>query len=173
MALPTPDLSDEGRQLPVLGLFFNAEKILPATVLWFDSIKLMLWPNPLTTFHNKSETNQWLALAAQLALLGFAFLRLVQKRPGLILSLAFFYLSILPSSRVLGEAHVFPHLAERNLYMPSVGLTMALAFGLGWLAQKATLRTAVVPVLIAVLGFDTADMGEECFMDQQRPPGPG
>ena len=151
MALLTPGPSKEDQQIPVLGLFFNAEKILPATVVWFDSIRLMLWPDPLTTFHNKSQTNQWLALTAQLALLGFAFLRLLQKRPGLMLSLAFFYFSILPSSRVLGEAQVFPRLAERNLYMPSVGLAIALAFGLFWLAQRATLRTAVAPVLIAVL----------------------
>jgi len=151
MATRMPTGSDQGHGLPVLGLFFNPAAVLPAITVWFDSIKLMLWPNPLLTFHSQIETNQWLALAAQLALLGFAFLRLVQKKPGLFLGLAFFYLSILPSSRIIGELDTPVHLAERYLYMPSVGMSIALAFGLGWLVQKAGHKTAVVPILIALM----------------------
>ncbi len=139
-----------GQGIPVLGLYFSSAKLLPAITVWFDSIKLMLWPNPLLTFHERSSTNQWLALAAQLALLGFAVVLLVQKKPGLFLGLAFFYLAILPASRIIGEAGTLPHLAERYLYMPSVGITIVLAFGLGWLVQRVEVKTAVVPVLLAI-----------------------
>jgi tetratricopeptide (TPR) repeat protein len=145
--------SAEGHGLPVLGLFFNPATVLPAITVGADSIKLMLWPNPLLTFHSQIETNQWLALFFQLALLGFAFFRLVQKKPGLFLGLAFFYLAILPSSRIIGEYDTTAHLAERYLYMPSVGMAIVLAFGLGWLVQKAGLKTAVVLTLIALMSL--------------------
>ncbi len=151
-SLPNPAIRrGGGYRLPVLGLFFNSAKVLPATTVWFDSLKLMLWPSPLSTFHGRSQTNQWLALVSQLALLGFAFFRLVQKKPGLFLGLAFFYLSMLPSSRIIGEFGFPPHLAERYLYMPSIGITIALAFGLGWMVRRVTVKTAVIPVLMAII----------------------
>jgi tetratricopeptide (TPR) repeat protein len=139
-----------GQGIPVLGLYFSSTKLLPAITVWFDSINLMFWPNPLLTFHERSSTNQWLALAAQLAVLGFAAVLLVRKKPGLFLGLAFFYLAILPASRIIGEPGTLPHLAERYLYMPSVGITIVLAFGLGWLVQRVEVKTAVVPVLLAI-----------------------
>jgi len=138
-------------KLPVLGLFFNPGKTLMAVTVWFDSIRLMLWPHPLNTFHSVSKTNQWLALAAQLTLLGFAVLWLMQKRPGLLLGLAFFYLSILPASRIVGELNIPPHLAERYLYMPSVGITIVLALCLGWLLQRIALKTTLIPVLLTLM----------------------
>jgi tetratricopeptide (TPR) repeat protein len=137
--------------LPVLGLYFGLEKILPAFKVWFDSIRLMLWPHPLLTYHGLSETNPWIALAAQLALFGWAVARLVQKKPGLFLGLTFFYLALLPSSRIVGERFIGPHLAERYLYMPSVGMTIVLAFGLAWLVQKFNIKTAAVPILAALV----------------------
>jgi tetratricopeptide (TPR) repeat protein len=75
----------------------------------------------------------------------------VQKRPGLVLGLTFFYLAILPASRIVGERSVGPHLAERYLYMPSIGMVIVLAFGLAWLVQKFNLKTATVPVLAALV----------------------
>jgi len=146
-----PPAAVEKQGLPVLGLYFGAKKVLPAFIVWFDSIRLMLWPHPLLTYHPESGTNLWIALATQCALLGFAIVRLLQNRPGLFLGLMFFYLSILPSSRIIGEQSVGPHLAERYLYMPSIGMTIVLAFGLAWLVQKFSIKTAVVPVLAALV----------------------
>jgi len=137
--------------VPVLGLFFDVSRLLPAVAIWFDSFKLMIWPDPLLTFHPPTETNEWLALISQLALLAFAVFKVTQKRPGLFLGLAFFYLTILPSSRVVGELTVFPHLAERYLYTPSVGMAIVLAFALSWLAQRFTFKAALIPVLAMIM----------------------
>ncbi len=139
-------------RLPLLGMCLDFGNIGPASAVWFDSLKLMLWPHPLLTFHNRPEINEWLALAVQIALLVFAAtLALRKKSPGLLLGLMFFYLAILPASRIVGEAFVGPHLAERYLYMPSAGIAIVLAFGIGWLVQKVSQKQAVITVLTVTI----------------------
>jgi tetratricopeptide (TPR) repeat protein len=149
--IPTKKAAPKRQSMPILGLYYDPGRILPAVTVWFDAIKLTLWPHPLFAFHAPSGTNVWIALISQLALLGFACVKLVQKKPGLFLGLTFYYLSILPASRIVGELNVLPHLAERYLYMPSVGLAIALTFGLSWLVQKFSLKVAVVPVMAVLL----------------------
>lgn len=140
------------QSIPVLGMCADFGKILPASAVWFDGLKLMIWPDPLMTFHNKPDINEWFALAVQVALLVIAaVLALRKKSPGLLLGLMFFYLAILPASRIVGEASVDPHLAERYLYMPSVGIAIVLAFGVGWLTQKSSLKQAVISVLTVMI----------------------
>jgi len=147
----TPTQAGEPRVLPVLGMSFDIGKVLPAVTVWFDSLKLMLWPHPLMIFHGRSETNVWIALTVQLALISAALVGLIQKRPGLILGLAFFYMAILPSSRIIGEANVMPHLAERYLYMSSVGMAIVLGFCLSFLVQRFALKTALVSIFVLLI----------------------
>jgi tetratricopeptide (TPR) repeat protein len=151
LAADTPIRADNGRGVANLGLQINFGVAFHAAAVWFDALKLMLWPDPLSTFYGPSETNRWVALTSHLALLGFAFIRLMQKKPGLILGLAFFYLSFLPSSRIVAESAGGSNLAERYIYMPSVGTAIVLAFGLGWLAQRFTLKTAAVLILVVLI----------------------
>ncbi len=151
MVSSAPVQTSKRQGLPILGLYFDSARILPAFTVWFDAIKLMLWPHPLLAFHRPSATNEWIALISQLVLLGFAFAKLFQKKPGLFLGLAFFYLSLLPASRIIGEFSTPPHLAERYLYMPSVGLAIVLAFGVSWLVQKLSFRIAAASILPVLL----------------------
>ena len=76
--------------VPLLGMCLDFGNILPASAVWFDGLKLMLWPHPLLTFHNRPEINEWFALTVQIALLVFAAtLALRKKSPGLLLGLMF------------------------------------------------------------------------------------
>lgn len=145
--------STVGQQsIPVLGAYLDARNLIRASQIWFDAFSLMLWPDPLLTFHDLTDTNPWLAICAQIALLAFALYRVTQNRPGLFIGLIFFYLAFLPSSRIVGEAGIRPHLAERYLYMPSAGATIMLAFGLAWFAQKFSLkRTVILTVAVLIL----------------------
>ena len=127
----------------------DAGKLLPAVKVWFDSIKLTLWPDPLLASHGESITNGWLAGIAQMALLTVALVLNYRRSPFLLLGLAFFYLTILPPSRIIGGGGALPRLAERHVYTPSVGLTIILAFGLYWLARRFGLKL-VVAVSLAV-----------------------
>jgi tetratricopeptide (TPR) repeat protein len=91
------------------------------------------------------------ALVLQLALLGLAIMGCIQKRYGLIAGLAFFYIALLPASRIIGAMGGVPHLAERYIYLPSVGLAIVLAFGLKWLTQRFDLRAAMAAVFMALV----------------------
>jgi len=129
-------------------IHFDWDHLLAASRIWFDSLKLLVWPHPLQIYHSGFSVNKWTALVLQLALLSLAFVGFKQKRYALMAGLAFFYIAILPASWVM-KGH--PSLAERYIYLPSVGLTIVLAFGLQWLAQRFNLRIATVPVLIALV----------------------
>jgi hypothetical protein len=145
--------SEGDHNVPLLGLVFNLNKILPAVTVWFDSLILIIWPDPLLTFRNPTQTSQWLALSLQAALFAVSIFWLFQKSPGLFLGLTFFYLTMLPASRIIGEHGIYPHVAERYLYMPSIGITITFAFALIWMARRFTFKAAVIPVLLALIAL--------------------
>ncbi len=132
-------------------LYFGWERLLPATRVWFESLRIIVWPHPLQLYHTGFSTKAWIAQVLQLALVIMAIVGFRQKRYGLIAGLAFFYIAMLPASRIIGETGAYPHLAERYIYLPSVGLAIVLAFGLKWLTQRFNLRTAIAAVLMALL----------------------
>ena len=74
--------------------------------MWFDALRLVAWPHPLATLREPSQTPLWLAAATQLALLALCLFAWFRKRPEPILGLLFFYLAILPASRIVGEGAV-------------------------------------------------------------------
>ncbi len=131
--------------------YFRWDRLLLATRVWFESLRIIVWPHPLQIYHSGYSTEAWIAQAVQLALVIMAMVGFRQKRYGLIAGLAFFYIAMLPASRIIGTTGGNPHLAERYIYLASVGLAIALAFGLKWLAQRFNLRTAMAPVLMALV----------------------
>ena len=132
-------------------LSFAWERLLPATRVLFESLKIIVWPHPLQLYHSGYSTRAWIAQVLQLALVIMAIVGFRQKRYGLIAGLAFFYIAMLPASRIIGETGAHPHLAERYIYLPSVGLAIALAFGLKWLTQRFNLRTAMAAAFVALV----------------------
>jgi tetratricopeptide (TPR) repeat protein len=136
-----------------LGLVFDPARIGTAVSMWFDALRLMVWPHPLSTLHGPSTTPLWLAVPVHLALLATALFAWFRKRPELITGLLFFYVAILPASRIVGEGALPPQMMERMLYLPSVGLVIVLAALLSWLSRRAGSRVSVLAVLILVLVF--------------------
>ena len=149
-AAPQPKDARQHRISPVYVVElrnYNPRRLLYAVRLWADALKIVIWPHPLILLHTEPDLNFSSALALQLILLGIAISGLIYKRPALITGLTFFYIAILPASGIVGPLH-HPHLAERFLYVPSAGLIIALAFGLRWLAQRFSLRAAMIPILV-------------------------
>lgn len=136
----TPPLAD-------LGMELGLEKLAPAILLWFEALKLLLWPHPLQIYYDPSRTSVWLALAVQVTILAGALWAYLRKQPLLLVGLAFFYLAILPSSRIISEPGVVAVLSDRMIYLPSVGFFIMIAFGLRWLAQKSSFNAVVVATL--------------------------
>ncbi len=131
--------------------YVNMHKLIAAIKVWFDALVLILWPYPLLVFHGPSHTNVWIALTAQLALIAIAAGYAIRKSPGLLLGLMFFYITILPPSRVVGGGDVLPHLAERYLYTPSVGIAIMLAFGLSFLVTRYSFKAISVSIVVVMM----------------------
>jgi tetratricopeptide (TPR) repeat protein len=120
--------------------------------LWFESFSILLWPHPLSVMHGGvSNFARVAGLMLHLALLSAALYQFRRKRYGLFTGLAFFYIAMLPASRIIGDPDVMPHLAERYLYFPSVGLAVVLAFGLRFLAQRFDVLLLASAVLAATI----------------------
>jgi len=147
-AVPQAEKAEELFSLAQHGMDFSLAKLLPAVGLWFEALKMQLWPHPLQIYYDPSQTGVWLALAAQLAVLAGAVMAYVYKRPLFLIGLVFFYVAILPSSGIIGGPDAYPGLADRIMYLPSVGFVIILAFGLRLLAQNVSFNAAVITTLI-------------------------
>ena len=126
--------------------------LLKTAGAWGQAFKVMLWPHPLKLdYEAPSVFFRWSALVLHLLLIIAALFESRRKRFGLIAGLAVFYIALLPASRFVGTLGYLPELAERYLYFPSVGLAIALAFGLRFLGHRFGLPVALVPAVLAVL----------------------
>lgn len=92
-----------------------------------EGLRLLIFPHPLhAIYHTLGKAGALHALALHGIVL-FAALWAWRTDPGLLLGLAYFYIALLPSSRILtGSASVA--MAERYMYLPSVGLSLGLAY---------------------------------------------
>jgi hypothetical protein len=127
-------------------------RLLRLAGLWYESFKIMLWPYPLSIEHHRIPYSaQMTGVVLNIALVMAAIYLFKHKRYGLITGLAFFYIALLPASRIVGDPGVGAHLAERYLYFPSVGLAIVLAFGLRYLARRFDFLVAASVVLVAVI----------------------
>ena len=152
---PAADLATTGvPAAPVddrVGTLLGPDRWVPWTQTWLVGLRLWLWPNPLMLEHDIRAVPGWLALSSQALLVAAAVYLLVRRRPGLFLSLAWFYAAMLPVTVFMGRYEGTAALYERFLYLPSVGLSLAVGCALLWLADRFSLRAAAVPVLAAIL----------------------
>lgn len=119
-----------------------------ALCLLREGLRLLVFPHPLhAIYHSLGLGGPGHALAIHVLVLGSALL-CFRTAPGFLLGLSFFYLALLPSTRILmGSASA--SLAERYLYLPSVGLSLALALLLkSWTAERGRWLT---PALLGLI----------------------
>lgn len=110
-----------------------------------------LWPYPLRLYYSVHATDLLILLAVfQGILAALAVYLLVKGRPALAVGLAFFYLAMLPASRLISLDSIPPNLQERYLYFPSVGLAITLSFALAYLIQRLDPRKILAGALVLV-----------------------
>lgn len=120
--------------------------------VWLDALRLVVWPRTQLLFHPGPDGAVQIAgMFVHCALLAAALYLYRRNRPGLLTGLAMFYIALLPASRLIGSDGNVPHLAERYLYLPSIGLAVLLAFGLRYLLRRGDRLLAAAPVVLAVL----------------------
>ena len=149
----------EVAELPLRGLVAGERAIvmLAAVPEWF---RLLLWPAHLQAHYGPPAlptgggfgARHWLGLwllIATLALAGWAW----RRAPVVALGLAWAAIALAPVSNLVTATGVL--VAERTLFLPSVGAVLAAGWGIGWLAIRLTGRRmaeAVVAAGLVVLG---------------------
>jgi tetratricopeptide (TPR) repeat protein len=112
-----------------------------------DSLRMLVWPFPFrATYKDYAATDVALGVlihAASAAVFAFALWK--GRLKALAVGLAFAYVSVLPSTRLFTNAEISMAIAERYVYLPSVGLALALALGLVWLRRS---RRSLVPAAV-------------------------
>lgn len=117
-----------------------------------ESLKVIMWPYPLRLYYPSPwDLPFQIYLITQLLLISLSLVMLAKGRPALALALGFFYIAMLPSSRLLTFGYSFPHVAERYLYFPSVGLAIGLLFATRTLLDRFGRKLISSVALIVIL----------------------
>jgi tetratricopeptide (TPR) repeat protein len=131
--------------------------LLDVSAIFGTALKVVMWPHPLQLMYGGlSTTASSLYIGLNLGLVFAALVQVRRRRYAFAAGLAFFYLAMLPASRIIsfgGDSH--PHFAERYAYVPSIGLAILLAFALRALLQRLSPR-AVARIALPVLLVLTA-----------------
>ena len=115
----------------------TGERLLTAVTLWPEYLRLLLFPLDLSADYAPavllvSRSVNAAVVAGAFILGGLAFLAWFSSRhhPLVTLGIGWFFVAVLPVSNLLFPAGIL--LAERTLYLPSVGASLALAGGWNW-----------------------------------------
>ena len=146
-----PFLAAPAEALRGLDLGARALTMLGIVPEWF---RLLVWPVHLRADYSPSEFVASAGFGASeafgLALLvvAVALLWLARRRaPAVTFGLAWFFITILPVSNVLLPTGVL--LAERNLFLPSIGFLLSVGGGIAWLGHRAAAKPVVRLAAIA------------------------
>ena len=145
---------------PVFYGVSDAERVLTAVSVWPEYLRLLIAPLALSTDYgppvlaiSRGVTPEVVAGALVLVALIGAVALGAQRNPPLALGVAWVAVAVLPVSNLIFPVGVL--LAERILYLPSVGAALAVGAGAGWLLANPRARVRKVAVfalpLVAVV----------------------
>ncbi len=147
-----------------------AFRLSNAVVSYAKYILLMFWPNNLAVYYPLPSTGipAWQVIGAGLLLIGITGLCLFERRdrPYLIIGWLWFLVTLVP---VIGFVQVGGQImADRYFYIPSIGLFIALVFGLADLARSWRVTPALsagiaVGVLLILATVTNAQI--QCWRD--------
>jgi len=139
---------------PSIAALSTPTRITTAISLWFQYLRLMLFPNDFSVDYGPavtlpttaSDLDFWLGLGAGVGVLALAAISW-RARPLITLGVAWFAISVFPVSNLFVPIAVW--MAERFLYLPSVGFVFVVAGGVAW-AQERRLGTRRVLLVLLV-----------------------
>jgi len=129
----------------------EGETVLGVAGIWVEAFAVMLWPfEPKLSYPDSPRYLQLTGIFIHLGLLALALFQFRRGHKGLLTGLTIFYIAMLPSSRLFGAGSLAPHLQERYLYLPSLGLIVLLAYALSYLNRRFDRLLAGAPVLLCL-----------------------
>lgn len=145
---------------PALRELSTGPRLLTALAVWPEYLRLLLAPFDLSSDYSPAVLRPAHSLSAgvfagALVVAGLSAAAVAARRraPLISVAVAWFALAILPVSNLLMPIGVL--LAERTLYLPSVGLALAVTHVAGWLpALRPPVRWAAAgAIVLAALAF--------------------
>jgi hypothetical protein len=131
----------------------TVERVLVSAGQLGTFFRMLVWPHPLrASYDDYAPVAAPFGLLVHLLVVGMALVWW-RRAPLLAVAVAFFYLALLPVTRVVSHLGVVSTVAERFLYLPSAGATIALAFGLDVLwcrFGRDAVVVAGVPIVLAL-----------------------
>ena len=150
--------------VPEAGMF-SAERLMVVLNVYWLNLKTVVWPRHLTASYGNVTPEGFTDVEVILGGTAFGLtclaLWFLRRRKMILLGLVWFGLALGPTSQILPH-HVYR--ADRFLYLPLVGLTLAMAMGLRPLGDSLKSRAAVggvvVAGLLALLTLETLSAGQ-------------
>jgi tetratricopeptide (TPR) repeat protein len=141
------------------------ETLLEASAALGTAFRVVAWPHPLQLMYGGfSSSELWAYAALHLILIITALVLLKRRRYAFAAGLAFFYLAMLPASRIIAFGEdAGSHFADRYAYVPTIGLAIILAFAFQAVSQRISPRALVritLPVLLLLTGLTWARNAE-------------
>lgn len=130
------------------------DRLLSIPLLIINFLKLTLFPVSLSAVYNLSPISAPFSIkfilpsVVAVSLLALAFL-IKKKEKAVTFGTLFFLLTLIPVYNIIP---ILNPLAERFLYIPSVGFAIVLGFIIDALAEKSLLKNYVTAVLILIIG---------------------
>jgi tetratricopeptide (TPR) repeat protein len=128
-------------------------RVANALVSYVSYIGKTIWPRNLAVFYPPPEMLPWwqvLAAALFLGCISLLVLRLLRRRPYLIVGWLWYLGTLVP---VIGlvQAGMWPAMADRFAYVPCIGLFIIIAWGAPELIATWRRRTAIITVTAGIL----------------------
>lgn len=139
---------------PLRGASFLVGRLATVKILW-KYLSIYSWPARLSSNYSfneipvsKAGISSWIALVAMLALIAVLVL-FRRKIPTVFFFAGFAFVCILPVANLVFMTGTI--MAERLLYLPSVGLAAALSVGLFLLAEPTKFKWIIPIVLCSII----------------------
>lgn len=151
-------LTAQSDAIPGISIATNAqpyaERLGMVLTMLRQGLRLLFVPHPLRANYETLGSGGPLHALLIHALIVASALWTRRSLPGFLLGLGFYYVAMLPSTRLFGAGNFTVTLGERYLYLPSVGLSLGLALILPQLFALAPRRAVVAGLaVIAALFF--------------------
>lgn len=120
-------------------------------VALFNYVFLLFWPYRLTMYHTEVAPTVGLFIVQVIAAIFYAALLVVsfRKNRSLFFFLSFFFLALLP---FLTPFRITWVVAERYVYLASIGIIAAVSMGISWLIKRyATYQDVIMGIVVIIL----------------------
>jgi tetratricopeptide (TPR) repeat protein len=148
---------------PTTELFSLSSRMANAIVAFMTYLEKTFWPHDLAIFYPFStQIPAWQVIVATLLILSItsAVIVTVKRMPYLFVGWLWYAITILPVIGIIQISLSAPYaMADRYTYLPSIGISIMLAWGIPFLIKREEIRNYILfpagLVFLAILSFLT------------------